>query len=249
MVSKYYVYAIVHNYDISKKIYNDLLGVGNDVRVCTYFWRLQEPLPASADNAVVRRAVRPDGSVYQNSDTDKLEVCPSLMFNIALWGMAYADGCYFWDGSYVGEETNNFLDYLVNSNTPELVAQTYNIWGDCIVNSKSTLDWPYIALFLLAQNKDIIEANTAWLVPDLSLGNNTWTTGTANYPVMLYNQSKPIARYKLSDDGTQALLLIHSVYNNGYTKETHTVRLPAKNNQQYTVDTWGTYTSVIRITL
>jgi hypothetical protein len=25
--------------------------------------------------------------------------------------------------------------------------------------------------------------------------------------------------------------------------------LPAKNNQQYTVDTWGNYTSVIRITL
>jgi len=249
MVSNYLIYSIVHNYDIARKMYNDILGVGNDVRLCTYFWRKQEPLPASSDNSVVRRAIKPDGTIYQNSDKDKLEVCPSLMFNIALWGMAYADGCYFWDDAYTGEETRYFLEYLVNANTPQLVDQTYAIWGDAIVNSKGTLDWPYIAQFLLAQNKDIIEANTAWLVPDLSLGGGSFTTGTANYPVMLFNQSKPIARYKLSDDGTQALLLIHSGFNIGYTKETHTVRLPAKNNQQYTVDTWGNYTSVIRITL
>jgi hypothetical protein len=249
MVSNYLVYSIVHNYDITRKMYNEILGVGNDVRLCTYFWRKQEPLPASSDNSVVRRAIKPDGTIYQNSDKDKLEVCPSLMFNIALWGMAYADGCYFWDDAYTGEETRYFLEYLVNANTPESVDETYAIWGDAIVNSKGTLDWPYIAQFLLAQNKDIIEANTAWLVPDLSLGGGSFTTGTANYPVMLFNQSKPIARYKLSDDGTQALLLIHSGFNIGYTKETHTVRLPAKNNQQYTVDTWGNYTSVIRITL
>jgi hypothetical protein len=256
MICNHLIYSIVHNYDISRKIYNEILGVGNDIRLCTYFWRNQEPLPASSDNGVVRRAQRPSGEIYVDSDNDKLEVCPSLMFNIALWGMAYADGCYFWDDAYTGEETIGFLDYLEGAfNKPfedqkqDAIDQTYAIWGDAIVNSKGTLDWPYIAQFLLAQNKDIIEANTAWLVPDLSLGGGSFTTGTANYPVMLFNQSKPIARYKLSDDGTQALLLIHSGFNIGYTKETHTVRLPAKNNQQYTVDTWGNYTSVIRITL
>ncbi len=256
MVSNYYVYAIVHNYDISRKIYDELLGVGNDVRICTYFWRNQEPLPASADSSTVRRAIRPNGSLYSDSNADKLEVCPSLMFNITLWGMAYADGCFFWDDSYVGEDTNSFLDYLEGAfNNPwedqkqVAINNTYALWGDAITNAKSTLDYPYIANFLLSQNKDIIEANTAWLVPDLSLGNGSWTTGTANYPVMLYNQSKPIARYKLSTDGTEALLLIHSGFNIGYTKETHTVRLPTKNNAQFTINTWGNYTSVIRLKL
>lgn len=256
MVSNYYVYAIVHNYDISRKMYDELRGVGNDTRICTYFWRRQEPLPASADSSIVRRAVRPNGTLYADSDRDKLEVCPSLMFNIALWGMAYADGCYFWDDMYIGEDKNIFLDYLEGAFSNPWADQrqagitnTNALFGDCITNGKMSTDWPYIANFLLAQNKDIIEANTNWLVPDLSLGNGSWTTGTANYPVMLFNQSKPIARYKLSADGTEALLLIHSGFNVGYTKETHTVRLPSKNNAQYTVNTWGNFTSVIRIKL
>lgn len=256
MVSNYLIYSIVHNYDICRKIYNQILGVGNDVRLTTYFWRNQEPLPASSDNGTVRRAERPSGAIYVDSNADKLEVCPSLMYNIAIWGLAYADGCYFWDDTYVGEDTNAFLDYLegaFNKTDPDekedAITETYALWGDCITNAKATLDWPYIAYFLLAQNKDIIEANTDWLVPDLSLGGGNWTTGTANYPVMLFNQSKPIARYKLSANGTEALLLIHSGYNNGYTKETHTLRLPAKDNQEYTVDTWGNYTTVVRITL
>lgn len=247
MISNYYVYAIVHNYDISRKMYDELRGVGNDTRICTYFWRNQEPLPASADNGVVRRAVRPNGQLLLDSDSDKLEVCPSLMFNIALWGMAYADGCYFWDDAFIGEDKNIFLDYRNDANDATSIANVYGLFGDCITNGKMTVDYPYIANFLLAQNKDIIEANTDWLVPDLSLGGGNWTTGTANYPVMLFNQSKPIARYKLSADGTEALLLIHSGFNVGYTKETHTLRLPAKNNYQVTVNTWGNYTSVIRI--
>jgi hypothetical protein len=64
---------------------------------------------------------------------------------------------------------------------------------------------------------------------------------------MLYNAQAPISAYKLSADGTEALLIITNPYNNGYTKASFTVRLPSKGNQQFTVDTWGLYTSVIRI--
>jgi hypothetical protein len=57
----------------------------------------------------------------------------------------------------------------------------------------------------------------------------------------------PIVTYKLSADGTEALMLVISPFNNGYTKQTHRVRLPTKDNREFLVDTWGNYTSVIRI--
>jgi hypothetical protein len=120
-------------------------------------------------------------------------------------------------------------------------------WGDSTWLGKSSLDWAYIGYLHAKQNEDIISANTEWLVPDLSIGGGSWTTGTQNYPISLYNNSRPICRYKLSQDGTEALVLIYNGFNNGYTKDTFTFRLPAKSNYEFTADVWGNYTSVIRI--
>jgi hypothetical protein len=57
----------------------------------------------------------------------------------------------------------------------------------------------------------------------------------------------PIVTYKLSADGTEALLITQHACNIGYTKTDFSLRLPTKANKEILVSTWGNYTSVIRI--
>jgi hypothetical protein len=71
--------------------------------------------------------------------------------------------------------------------------------------------------------------------------------GKYNNPVYLYNREAPISAYKLSADGTEALLLTQHGCNIGYTKTDFSLRLPTKANKEILVSTWGNYTSVIRI--
>jgi hypothetical protein len=240
MNDEFQMYSLVHNTDISRKAIDQIMGVGHDRLVCAYFWYKQEPI-AGADFVYSRHEVNTNGNLYF-TDSNRLEVCPSQMYNFGIWSMAYADGLFMWWFGTVGEENGAARATRESGNT-----RWGFIYGECNWVGKSSLDWAYVGYFHAKQNDDIISANTQWLVPDLSIGGGAWTTGTANYPVSLYNMARPLARYKLSADGTEALVLIYNGFGNSYTKSTFTYRLPAKNNYQFTVDCWGNFTTVIRL--
>jgi hypothetical protein len=240
----WYLYNLVHCYDITKKMINEWMGTPNNLkRVCAYFWRQMEPIDSS-DFDFCRQYLNYDGFM----DGQRSEVSPSLIQSVAVWGMAYADGLWMWDVGYIGEDRQTILDLSIsrneNMNGDFQVLKLY--CGDITMIGKSNVDWAYAGYFQVAQNKDIVEANTSWLVPGV-YKNSNFTTGTGNYPVSLYANQVPLCRYKLSADGTEALVIITNPFNNGYTKQTHTVQLPAKNNYTFTVDTWGTYTTVMRL--
>lgn len=243
MEAKFQIYSLVHNTDISRKIIAEILGANNDRRVCGYFWYKQEPV-GGADFGFQRKEVNINQSLHF-TDRNRLEVAPSLMNAMAVWSMCYADGLFMWYQSNVGEEVASAR--LDRETTPLTDDQADAKWGDTGWVGKNSLDWAYVGYLHAKQNQDILSANTSWLVPDLSLGGGSWTTGTANYPVSLYNSSRPIARYKLSADGTEALVLIYNGYNNGYTQDTFTYRLPAKGNYEFTANVWGNFTTVIRL--
>ena len=243
MNAEFQVYSIVHNTDISRKVIEQILGPNHDRRICGYFWYQQEPILGS-DFGMQRKEVNINQSL-RFTDRNRLEVCPSLMNAMAVWCMCYADGLFMWYQSNVGEETGSAR--LDRETTPLSDDASDAKWGNTAWVGKNSLDWAYVGYLHAKQNQDILSANTQWLVPDLSLGGGSWTTGTANYPVSLYNSSRPIARYKLSADGTEALVLIYNGFNNGYTQDTFTFRLPAKANYQFTANCWGNYTTVIRL--
>jgi hypothetical protein len=243
MKQQFQVYSIVHNTDITKKMFEDILGPNHDRLACGYFWYYQEPIEGS-DFRYIRKEVNLNGSL-RFTDRNRLEVCPSLMYAMAVWCMCYADGLFMWYQSVVGEEVAAARLDRQNNGIDDAILDAK--WGNTTWVGKSSLDWAYVGYLHAKQNEDIISATTEWLVPDLSLGGGSWTTGTANYPVSLYNNSRPICRYKLSQDGTEALVLIYNGFNNGYTKDTFTFRLPAKSNYQFTADVWGNYTTVLRI--
>lgn len=242
IVTKWYYYALVHDYDISKKILSQILSVdeAKQKRVAAYSWRYMEPLPTFSDFNHERK-----GFNYGEYIKDNPAQCASHFQSLAVWGFAYCDGLSMWDdpNAYGGE-------YNHGPCNDEDFGNFYYGFGNLQQLDNGVFDWLYVGYWQVEQNRDIVAANTDWTKTQL-LVSGTWTSNTdannSNYPVMLYNQQKPISAYKLSTDGTEALLIIVNPFNNGYTKATHTVRLPTKGNQQFDVDTWGNFTTVIRL--
>lgn len=240
----FYFYAFVHNYDISKKLISNFISGYPDLiakkRVMGYCWNFQEP--NYSDFYFARIGVQ-NGEMQ----TYRPNTAPSFNQSLAVWSMAYADGLYLWDNTpptIGGEYTHENFD--------QETSLVY-FWGLLTTLNNGLFDWFHIGIWQVMQNRDIVSANTNWEKPQL-YWNGSWTSNTdansTNIPVMLAQAKAPISAYKLSDDGTQALLIITYPYNNGYTKSTHTIRLPTVAGvPEYTVDTWGQYTSVIRINL
>jgi len=243
MNDEFQVYSIVHNTDITRKMLTEILGATHDKRVLPYMWNKQEPIDGS-DFGFQRKTIRLNG-LLKFGDRNRLEVCPSQMYNFGVWGMCYCDGLFAWYQSTIGEEvTDCRYDQDVNGMSDDNADAK---WGDTTGVGKMSLDWPYVGYLHAKQNEDIISANSVWKTPNYKIDSTTWTSGTDDYPVSLYNQQRPIASYKLSADGTEALVWVYYGFNNGYTKVTHTFRLPDKANYQFTVDTWGNYTTVLRL--
>jgi hypothetical protein len=242
IVTKWYFYALVHDFDISKKILSQIYSVDDakQRRVSAYSWRYMEPLPYFSDFNWERK-----GFEYGTYIADNPSQCASHFQSLAVWGFAYCDGLSMWDDpNPMGGEYNHGPCDNIN------FANFYYGFGNLQQLDNGVFDWLYVGYWQVEQNRDIVAADTNWEKTQL-LVSGTWTSNTdannSNYPVMLYNQQKPISAYKLSADGTEALLIIVNPFNNGYTKATHTVRLPTKSNQQFDVDTWGNFTTVIRL--
>jgi hypothetical protein len=242
----WYFYAFVHNYDITKKILVDVLGASpaESKRAMSYFWHLIEPVDAS-DLGFERKGFDKWTNLF--SLQDRSEVAPSMMQSAAVWAMAYADGIFLWSSHEIEVEDREAYAYWVGQPYVNEIKNTYS-FGNLTNRQHGLNDWLYVGYRQILWNKDIVEANTSWLKPELYF-NNAWVTGQDNQPTTLCYQQAPISAYKLSADGTEALLIITNPFNNGYTKTSTTLRLPAKSNAQFTIDTWGTYTTVVRIKL
>jgi len=221
-IYQFAIYAMVHSFDISKKGFTELWGTSdNRTRCMIYNWQKQEILPNDVGNKNVRMT-------FPIQNGQRPDQSPSLNQSWGVWGMAYADGFFAWN-----ENGPTFDEF----NTTDASGQL----------GRASWDWCYVGYWQVFQNKDIVEAATNWLVPDYEKSAGVWTTTTENYPISLFAFQRPICRYKLSADGTTALVICTNPFNNGYTKATHKFRLPAKSNYEFTIDTWGTYTSVVRL--
>jgi hypothetical protein len=239
MVTKWYFYSVVHNFDITKKILGQILSTDDAKikRASPYAWRFMEPLAYFSDFNSERK-----GSEYGTYLGGKPTNCASYFQSLAVWGFAYCDGLNMWDNPNAmgGEFNHNPAEYSLD----------YYIYGNLQELDNGVFDWLYIGYWQVEQNRDIVASDTAWVRPQL-YWSSAWTSDSdstnSNYPVILYNRQAPISAYKLSADGTEALLIITNPFNNGYTKETFKIRLQTKGNQEFDVDTWGNFTTVIRL--
>jgi hypothetical protein len=240
IATRWFVYNIVHSYDISKKIILEILGTeqAKTKRVCGYGWQFMEQIGGSDFDGERKGYMNSSGGLI----CYKPNTPPSHNQTLAVWSFAYMDGLYLWDNNPpVGGEFNH---YSVED-TPARFT-----YGDLFTINNGAYDWFHIGYWQVMQNRDIVGANTDWSKTELKIG-STWTSNTdsdtSNLPIMLYNRQRPISVYKLSADGTEALLIITNPFNNGYTMDSHTIRLPTKSYQEFTIKTWGNFTSVIRL--
>jgi hypothetical protein len=243
IITKWYFYSVVHNYDITKKILGQILSVDDakTKRASLYSWRYMEPLPYFSDFHHEKK-----GTEFGSIIKDNPSQCASHFQSLAVWGFAYCDGLSMWDdpNAMGGEYNHGPCD------NPTSLSNFYYGFGNLMQLDNGVFDWLYVGYWQVEQNRDIVAADTAWVRSQL-YWNSAWTSDSdannTNYPVMLYNRQAPISAYKLSADGTEALLIITNPFNNGYTKETFKIRLQTKGNQEFDVDTWGNFTTVIRL--
>ncbi|MPN14030.1 hypothetical protein SDC9_161356 [bioreactor metagenome] len=79
-------------------------------------------------------------------------------------------------------------------------------------------------------NKDIIEAATPWIMPELwSSGNKVWRTGDERYPSYANLYREPLSRVKLSADGRTLLVIAANPWNTGVQQVK--VRLPGRGEE------------------
>jgi hypothetical protein len=236
--TKWYFHQMVHQYDISNKLCKEKLGNNHPIKIQSYMFQVYETLTDSSMQAMLK------GSTIAGAEASaKPDLSPDFYQSLAAWSYGYADGMFLWEAP--GSEWNfeNYQDYnalIYDEEKKEFREENFEKFA----NNFSSQDWFYATIYTMYQNKDIIEAATDWQYASQSKGNSTYTTGTENYPVVTYANSRPLIAIKYNVAGTEALILAINPFNNGYTKSS--IDIKVFNDRIITIDMWGNYTTILR---
>jgi hypothetical protein len=156
------------------------------------------------------------------------------MWNWGVWTVAVGDGFHLWSDpiKWVNDTSKPPYQYYSDSDTQNVIINTTGEWYPR--NDMKNIDWLMRGVYNVSIHADIINAsNTSWIYPS----NATVEQSTLNESILV--------AYKLSADGTQALILAFNAFA-GEGKYDHTVSI---NGNNYTVPVTGTFTSITRVTL
>mgnify|MGYP003588413393 CR=1 FL=1 len=167
-----------------------------------------------------------------NGNTRTIPVKPrvgnSAMQSLAIWSMAFGDGADLWEIVRWNDDPRewNFLDPVPGNVLPN--SYPYS--------SLKGVNWFMAGVWAVSENKDIVEANTPWNF----VNNSAW---------VLFSNAEfqdPLIAWKLSSDGTKAMVLISDFTRRLPELRDHTINI---NGNNYTVQTYYRFTSVARIDL
>lgn len=231
-----YFYAYVHTFDICKKLIFERYGTNTNKRINGELQKELETILSGGvpvgDASFLRRGR------YANDDyyIHKPDHGASLYWNVGVWMMGYGDGMLW-------------FNFQFNALEDRPVYTTYQEGDQYNFINRAQSDWQFKAMFVMYQNRDILEAATNWKWASVKKSNNTFTIGSENVPVFLWANQLPLVKYKLNVAETEAVVLVGNFFNNGYTKASIEVRIYNSSLQYFdtTIDTWGLYTSVVRL--
>lgn len=230
-----YFYRLLHYYDITNKIISERLGANHQIPIAGFIFNMFETLPGATMQGM-RKAIRSDGTVSQA----KPDIPPDFWQGLAAWGFGYADGVFNWNSG------DFFLEYYQDLDFPQYIPGTSIPFPpEKFKNDFAGIDWFYSTLAQLYQNRDIIENSNSWQYSSQKKPDNTFTSGTENYPFTSYAFQRPLIVHKFSSNGLEALVMAINPFNNGYTKSTATIDL--YGGYPFTIDMWGTYTTIMRV--
>ncbi|MHB1461691.1 MAG: hypothetical protein ACYC1M_10460 [Armatimonadota bacterium] len=203
-----HLYAVVQEWEIGKLLHPDVPNVLS-TWIQTEF---VDGYPLS-----VLQFPRPDGTTQVRGV--KHSAPPSLTWAMSLFCHTRMDGAYCWEvGNCYSEDPADMGDLSPEGwpiGTPHKV-NGKDLSATYYLSYFGFYNYHVLGMWQASQNRDIIEAKTEWLMPEIytSTGKK-WRTGDERYPSYCNWYKEPLVRVKLSADGKLMLVVACNPYNSG----------------------------------
>lgn len=160
-------------------------------------------------------------------DLLKPQVPASSTYALSLFGHCVMDGLQCWDiGTRYSEDAAEYRNTQVNPNAmARMEINGIEVPVYYYVKYFGFYNFHVLGMWQASVNKDIIMADTPWIMPELwSTPNLVWRTGGERYPSYANYYHEPLIRAKLSADGKTLLVIAANPYN--INLQTVKIRLP-----------------------
>jgi hypothetical protein len=160
----------------------------------------------------VRGKVRREGVKHQ--------VPASSTYALSLFGHCVMDGLQCWDvGTVYSEDLQDYSDWR---DREPMVKRTINgkeVSTQYYLKYFGFYNYHVLGMWQASQNKDVIQAETPWEMPELRTDKNgVWRTGDERFPSYANFHKEPLVRTKLSADGRTLLVVACNPHNQGLDK-------------------------------
>ncbi len=175
----------------------------------------------------------------------KHQVPASSTYALSLFGHCVMDGLQCWEvGARYSEELEDYTDWRIREPIAKRNINGVEAHLNYYVKYFGFYNYHILGMWQASQNKDIIEAPTPWVMPEICTSKNgVWRVGDERYPSYMNYYKEPLARIKLSADGKTALIVACNPHNQGVEKVR--IRYPGKT-QQYAFDLAGDWPVIQR---
>jgi len=218
-----HLYAVVQEWEVAKLARPDIPNV-----IST--WIQSEFLDGYPLSSY--RFQLPDGTPVVRRD--KHQAPPTIVYALSLFAHARMDGAYCWEvGNRYSEDLADVgpTDVRLTDIFTQGVPRTFNGQTQSVlyyVKYFGFYNYHVLGMWQAARNKDIIEADTPWIMPELwTSTHQTWRTGDQRYPSYVNLNREPLVRIKPAADGKSLLVLACNPYNTA--RQTVKARLPGSN--------------------
>ncbi|MBQ7256830.1 MAG: hypothetical protein IJS60_03970 [Abditibacteriota bacterium] len=150
----------------------------------------------------------------------KHQVPASLVYALSLFGHCVMDGLHCWEvGTYYSEDLKDYYNWGAGEPASKAIVNGEEYPCNYYVKYFGFYNYHVLGMWQASQNKDIIEADTKWFMPEYkSSKNDIWRVGDEVFPSYANLHKEPLIRAKLSKDGKELLVVADNPYNQGLEK-------------------------------
>jgi hypothetical protein len=162
-------------------------------------------------------------SLYRFTDAEgktrlegiKHQVPASATYALSLFGHCVMDGLQCWDvGTRYSEELRDYSDWRVHEANVKRQINGVEVSLNYYLKYFGFYNFHALGMWQASQNRDIIEAATAWEMPEYRTSRtNIWRVGDERYPSYASFYKEPLVRTKRSADGKTLLVLACNPHN------------------------------------
>jgi hypothetical protein len=145
----------------------------------------------------------------------KHQVPASATYALSLFGHCVMDGLQCWDvGTRYSEDMLDYSDWRTGEPIIKRRINGVEEHLNYYLKYFGFYNFHVLGMWQASRNKDIIEADTKWKMPEIWTEKNaTWRINDERYPSYVNYYKEPLARVKLSNDGKTLLVVAANPYN------------------------------------